>query len=71
MKYLLELTITKSEQGDFGLPEYERIEGTSLIEVTSKLLLLIARVNAKEKEYYERHVNYYVCTKCGGDDIPF
>lgn len=61
MKYEIRLVVRKTD--DFNFAFLECIEGNSLIEVLSKLPLLITRADALEKKYiYIHEVD---------DDIPF
>jgi hypothetical protein len=61
MLYLLEITVTKEDRDDVGLPTYLKIEGKSWIEILSKLPLGIARHIKKEAEDL----------RLKDDDIPF
>jgi hypothetical protein len=61
MLYLLEITVTKEDRDDIGIPTYIKIEGKSWIEILSKLPLHIARQVKKEAEEL----------RLRDDDIPF
>jgi hypothetical protein len=63
MRYLLEITITKENVEEIGVPTYFKVEGKSLVELLSKLPLIIA--NHVKKTEDELRITLR------DDDIPF